>query len=91
MINAQKVKKLKIDNLEKESDIKYPNWIPQIGEYYAWREKCTRHGDLLICRVIFFDGKLVKGREPIGCMETRNLGDVFRLDGDYEYLFRIKD
>ena len=77
-----------IGNLEKESDEKYPNWIPQEGEYYAWREHTTRRGKLMVGRVISFDGKIVHGREPIGCSERKYLRDIFKLDGDYSYLFK---
>ncbi|KKL92299.1 hypothetical protein LCGC14_1886080 [marine sediment metagenome] len=47
----------KIGNLEKQSDNENPNWIPQVGEYYAWRESNTRHGDLLVRRVISYDAE----------------------------------
>ena len=71
----------KIGNLEKQSDDENPNWIPQAGEYYAWRESNTRHGDLIVRRVISYDAKkkVVRGREPSGMSERRYLSGVFRL------------
>jgi len=71
----------KIGNLEKQSDNENPNWIPQVGEYYAWREATTRKGNLLIGRIISFDAekKIVKGRQKSGMTERRYLADVFGL------------
>ncbi|KKL60561.1 hypothetical protein LCGC14_2204130 [marine sediment metagenome] len=73
----------KIGNLEKQSDSENPNWIPRAGEYYAWRESNTRHGDLLVRRVISYDAerRIVRGREPSGMSERRHLSGVFRLSG----------
>lgn len=72
---------MKIGNLEKQSDIDNPNWVPKAGEYYAWRESNTRHGDLLIRRVIDYDTekKIVHGREPSKMGERRYLSSVFKI------------
>lgn len=78
---------MKIGDRERESDKNNPNWIPQVGEYYAWRESCTRHGNLIVRRVESFDGKIVKGREPSGMGERRYISDIFKLGGDWEHLF----
>ena len=75
------MKRRKIGNLERQSISENPNWIPQTGEYYAWRESNTRHGDLFIRRVIAYDseGKIVKGRILNTMMESRHLSGIFRL------------
>ena len=74
----------KIGNLEKQSDIENPNWIPQVGEYYAWRESNTRHGDLLIRRVTSYDaeGRIVSGRLLNTMGERRHLSGVFKLPAE---------
>lgn len=71
----------KIGNLEKQSNRENPNWIPQVGEYYAWRESNTRHGDLIVRQVISYDAerRIVKGRIPNTMMERRHLSGVFKL------------
>lgn len=71
----------KIGNLEKQSDNENPNWIPQAGEYYAWRESNTRRGALIIGRVISYDAekRIVKGRQSLGTSERRYLSAVFKL------------
>ena len=71
----------KIGNLEKQSDSENPNWIPQVGEYYAWRESNTRHGDLLVSRVISYDieRRIVRGRRLSGMSERRHLSGIFKL------------
>ena len=73
--------KRKIGNLEKQSDIENPNWIPLIGEYYAWRESNTRHGDLMVRKVLSYDKekRIVRGREPSGMSERRHLSGVFKV------------
>ena len=73
--------KKKIDGLEKQSDNENLNWIPRVGEYYAWRESNTRHGDLIVRQVISYDAdkKIVRGRQPSGMTERRHLSGVFKL------------
>lgn len=73
--------KRKIGSLEKQSDIDNPSWIPRPGEYYAWRENNTRHGELLICQVIDYDTekKIVHGREPSSMRERRHFSGVFKV------------
>ena len=70
----------KIGNLEKQSDVENPNWIPQVGDYYAWRESNTRHGDLIIGRVAFYNAErqIISGRKLV-FSERRYLGSVFKL------------
>ena len=71
----------KIGNLERQSDKENPNWIPQVGHYYAWRQSNTRHGDLLIRRVIAYNAerRIVTGRILNTMSERRHLSGVFKL------------
>ena len=75
------MKRRKIGNLEEQSKRENPDWIPQAGEYYAWCESNTRHGDLIIRQVISYDAEkqLVRGRESAGMTERRHLSGVFKL------------
>jgi len=70
----------KVGNLEKQSDIENPNWIPQVGEFYAWRESRTRRGNLLVAQIISYDTEkqIVRGRLPNTSTERRYLVDVFK-------------
>ena len=62
------------------------NWMPHVGDTYAWRRNTLRKARLLTGVVISYDPikKLVRGRLPSGNTERRHLCDVFRLySGQY--------
>ena len=62
------------------------DWIPQVGDTYAWRRNALRRSRLLTGIVIAYDPikRLVRGRLLNGNSERRHLHDVFKLySGQY--------
>ena len=74
-----KAKKINLRELEAKAP---KNWVPKAGDFYAWRETCTRKGNLIWGTIISFDAEkgLIRGRYPDGPSERRHVSDVFKLE-----------